>query len=402
MADPSSRLDRHSRLQRSGRRSARSSRALRAAGRWHEIIVVDDGSTRRHRRRAAEPPAPRRAASVQQGQRRRGEERHPPRDRRVHPDHRRRRPAPAGGCACGSCRGSASTTWSIGARVGRDAGDARRGASATRALNWLASYLTGPRHPGPDVRVPRRAARVPARVPAPAAERLLDADDDDAGVHQGGLQRGVRADRGARSASGQSKIRLARDGAKFLMIILQDHHALQPAADLPAAQPARRSRSAPAYAVWTIAHAAARHELVGAADHVRGRSSSSSAWSRSRSPRCASKAGSDTAARRVDRRGCVAASGWRCGSRSRSLYWVDKPLTHDEREYLALARSVARGDGFTLSRRRAGARHRRSSSAARPAIRCSSRRSASARRCDARAARASRSRRPSSARSASG
>jgi 4-amino-4-deoxy-L-arabinose transferase-like glycosyltransferase len=28
------------------------------------------------------------------------------------------------------------------------------------------------------------------------------------------------------------------------------------------------------------------------------------------------------------------------------LYWTDRPLTHDEREYLALARSVARGDGF--------------------------------------------------------
>ena len=28
------------------------------------------------------------------------------------------------------------------------------------------------------------------------------------------------------------------------------------------------------------------------------------------------------------------------------LYWVDKPLTHDEREYLALARSVAAGRGF--------------------------------------------------------
>lgn len=27
-------------------------------------------------------------------------------------------------------------------------------------------------------------------------------------------------------------------------------------------------------------------------------------------------------------------------------YWVGQPLTHDEREYLALARSVARGDGF--------------------------------------------------------
>ncbi|HTM26732.1 MAG TPA: hypothetical protein VL225_16155 [Vicinamibacterales bacterium] len=28
------------------------------------------------------------------------------------------------------------------------------------------------------------------------------------------------------------------------------------------------------------------------------------------------------------------------------LYWTNQPLTHDEREYLALARSVARGDGF--------------------------------------------------------
>ena len=28
------------------------------------------------------------------------------------------------------------------------------------------------------------------------------------------------------------------------------------------------------------------------------------------------------------------------------LYWVNQPLTHDEREYLALGRSIARGDGF--------------------------------------------------------
>jgi 4-amino-4-deoxy-L-arabinose transferase-like glycosyltransferase len=29
------------------------------------------------------------------------------------------------------------------------------------------------------------------------------------------------------------------------------------------------------------------------------------------------------------------------------VYWQQQPLTHDEREYLALGRSVARGDGFT-------------------------------------------------------
>ena len=28
------------------------------------------------------------------------------------------------------------------------------------------------------------------------------------------------------------------------------------------------------------------------------------------------------------------------------LYWVNQPLTHDEREYLALGRSMARGEGF--------------------------------------------------------
>jgi hypothetical protein len=28
------------------------------------------------------------------------------------------------------------------------------------------------------------------------------------------------------------------------------------------------------------------------------------------------------------------------------FYWVDKPLTHDEREYLALSQSLAAGHGF--------------------------------------------------------
>ena len=50
-----------------------------------------------------------------------------------------------------------------------------------------------------DVRISRRAARAPARVPASAAQRILHADDDDAGVHQGGLQRHLRASRCARA-----------------------------------------------------------------------------------------------------------------------------------------------------------------------------------------------------------
>ena len=88
----------------------------------------------------------------------------------------------------------------IGARAATtQATQARRVGNA--ALNRLASYLTGRRDSGPDVRVPRRAPRVPARVPSPAAERVLDADDDDAGVHQGRVQRRVRADRSAVSGS---------------------------------------------------------------------------------------------------------------------------------------------------------------------------------------------------------
>ena len=63
------------------------------------------------------------------------------------------------------------------------------------ALNWLASYLTGREIPDLTSGFRAGASRVPAGVPAPPAERILDADDDDAGVHQGGIQRGVRADR---------------------------------------------------------------------------------------------------------------------------------------------------------------------------------------------------------------
>ena len=36
------------------------------------------------------------------------------------------------------------------------------------------------------------------------------------------------------------------------------------------------------------------------------------------------------------------------------LYWVDKPLTHDEQEYLALADSLAQGRGFTYSQPASG------------------------------------------------
>ena len=110
-----------------------------------------------------------------------------------------------------------------------------RGGSATRALNWLASYLTG--REIPDLTSGFRGARraQPARVPAPAAERLLDADDDDAGVHQGGLQRRVRADRGAPARRAVEDPARARR-REVLHDHPEDRHALQPAAGLPADQ----------------------------------------------------------------------------------------------------------------------------------------------------------------------
>ena len=125
-------LGRHPGLQRSGRRSARSSRRSPPPAPWHEIIVVDDGSTRRHGAHARRRPARRvvrhpynkgNGAAVKSGIRRAtgefvliidGDGQHQPEDarrlvgpaRRVRPGHRRAR--------------------------GRDAGDAGAPRSATR------------------------------------------------------------------------------------------------------------------------------------------------------------------------------------------------------------------------------------------------------------------------------
>ena len=163
---------------------------------WHEIIVVDDGSkdeTARTRRSAparrwcgipttrATAPRSRPASAT--------------RDRRVHPDRGRRRPAPAR-------RRAAARRAARRVRSGDRRAEHRHAGHARAAVRQLGAELAGrlsdrPRDPRPDVRLPGGAPRAPARVPPPAAERLLDADDDDAGVHQGGLQRHVRADRSA-------------------------------------------------------------------------------------------------------------------------------------------------------------------------------------------------------------
>ena len=169
---------------------------------------------------------------------------------------------------CGSRRGSASTTWSS-ARVGEPRRRRRRGALGNGALNRLASYLTGRDIPDLTSGFRARAPRVPARVPAPAAERLLDADDDDAGVHQGGLQRRVRADRGA-----AARRAARRSGSRATARSSCDHPARSSRSSARCGSSCRSASASfalgAAYAVWTIVDAVARHQLVGAADHARG------------------------------------------------------------------------------------------------------------------------------------
>ena len=109
----------------------------------------------------------------------------------------------------------------VGARIARDAGRGRRAAPGNAALNRLASFLTERDDPRSHVRLPRRAARMPARVPAPAAERLLDADDDDDGVSASAGYNVAFEPVEARPRVGTSKIRLSRDGPKFLLIMLR-------------------------------------------------------------------------------------------------------------------------------------------------------------------------------------
>ena len=338
------RLRRHPRLQR--RRGDRRRRVARSLppGRGARSSSSTTGRTTTPARGRAAAGRDGRAASLQQGQRRGGEERHPQRDRRVRPDRRRRRPASARGRAPLVAR-LGEYDLVVGARSRDDAGDARAPLRQRRAER-LASYLTGRDIPDLTSGFRGARARAPARVPPPAAERLLDADDDDAGVHQGGLQRRVRADRGAAAR------RAVEDPARARRREVPDDHPedrddLQPAARLPADQPRSRSCSASATASGTSIVHAAHSERLGAADPVRGRRVP-------RRPRLRADFGA--ALRRppvviaADRPAGVRSRRPRspascCGSRSALGYWVDKPLTHDEREYLALAGSLAAGAG---------------------------------------------------------
>ena len=191
------RLGRHPGATTKRRRSATSSPCCARAAPWHEIIVVDDGSTDDTGDARARPPArpscaipynKGNGAAVKSGIRRAtgeyvliidGDGQHPPED------------------ALRLVARLGEYDLVIGARsAATQATQARRAGNARAQLAGQLSdrarrFRTSRRDSA------ARARARPARVPAPAAERLLDADDDDAGVHQGGLQRRVRADRGA-------------------------------------------------------------------------------------------------------------------------------------------------------------------------------------------------------------
>ena len=146
----------------------------------------------------------------------------------------------------GSPRGwASSTSWSAPAVAATQATLTRRGGNAI--LNWLASYLTG--RPIPDLTSGFRGIRrdvlreflhlLPNGFSTPTTTTL-------ACIKAGYNVAFEPIDAGARA--GRSKMRVARDGARFLLHSAEGHHDLQPAADLRADQRSSPSPAAPSMA----------------------------------------------------------------------------------------------------------------------------------------------------------
>ena len=153
----------------------------------------------------------------------------------------------------GSPRGWASSTWwSAHAVAATQATLTRRAGNAV--LNRLASYLTG--RPIPDLTSGFRGIRrdvlreflhlLPNGFSTPTTTTL-------ACIKAGYNVAFEPIDAGTRV--GHSKMRVARDGARFLLILLKVDHHLQSAANLRAAQ---RSSPSPAGAVYGVVNFADR------------------------------------------------------------------------------------------------------------------------------------------------
>jgi hypothetical protein len=168
---------------------------LRAAAPWREIIVVDDGSTDETGKAAADagarvvrhPYNKGNGAAVKSGIRAAtgdyiliidGDGQHKPSD--------------ALALICATRR--ITTWWSAPARRRRRLGRAAGWATPAQPAGQLPD---GARDSRSHVRLPRGSPRVPGRVPAPAAQRFLDPDHDDAVVPARRLQRDVPRHRGA-------------------------------------------------------------------------------------------------------------------------------------------------------------------------------------------------------------
>jgi glycosyltransferase involved in cell wall biosynthesis len=223
--------------------------ALAAGGPWHQIIVVDDGSRDGTAARAAEagatvvshPYNKGNGAAVKSGIRAAtgefvlivdGDGQHRPEDAR----------------RLASRLGEYDLV--IGARsASTQANAARRLGNGT--LNWLAGYLTG--RDIPDLTSGFRGARreylrdfihlLPNGFSTPTTTTLA--------FIKGGYNVAFEPIE-ARTRVGQSKIRLARDGAKFLIIILKIVTLFSPLRVFLPISLASFAVGA-AYAVWTIA-----------------------------------------------------------------------------------------------------------------------------------------------------
>ena len=165
--------------------------SLRAAANWREVLVVDDGSARRDGACRRDSRCARHQASLQQGERRVCQDRHPPRVRRIHLDHRCRRPAHGVGCVAADSfsrrvrsRGRHSS--------GLDAAGVTRAPPRQQRVELGRGLSHRPRHSRPHVRSARGARQRSARISPSPPERILDAHDDDAVVREGRVQRAFR------------------------------------------------------------------------------------------------------------------------------------------------------------------------------------------------------------------
>ena len=243
----------------------------------------------------------------------------------------------------------------IGARSTAHAGDACAALRQRRAQ--LAGQLSDrPRDPGPDVRLPR----------PPAASTCASSCTCCRTASRRRRRRRWRSSRPATtwrssrsrrgSASGKSKIRLARDGAKFLLIILKIVTLFSPLrVFLPISMRCVRARRSATRCGRSSTQSHVTNSsvlLIMLVGHRVPRRPGLRAdlGAAIRRPAVDRRMDSTPAAARLIVAAAVAGSRRCAGVRLRLL--DDKPLTHDEREYLALAQSLAAGRGFTYPRRR--------------------------------------------------